>query len=1653
MKRFSDIRVLTFGLTGGISNPNEEKNNVKDIDSADVILCEYASVRRITNALSKLDVSPFSVVVDLRNFLGLCKSLGASPPTSLENGDDDDTNFPSELKSNGWWKDVHAVAKHRSTRFLFLDYRNDDPADPLSLSHCGKGQKEQIGILANKAACILGPNLFDICDPKTSYSIQRQILAWARKKGKKDKIGDKALRVKSILTQAIEPLCFRVDKPIVPSMDYDWDLRLCAMTTVQREEYEKCCHEVRGALASSLLVENDKGNLESQRTDHSISIVSNALFRLRQQCFHSRQLAIESPSLLYDNLSPGRASRRGAALMSKATRGLDLLINSSQPDANTVQSILNSSAKMVELVSILVEEGGCHVNLEEGIKNVLGIPSMGGKKGKDAKPSTKKILIFAALPNIQRIISVLLDSLGIQNELLLRPQTGMSSRAGDDNGDESSSPKLDRFKGECRAIAWTKTQRTLSIFNSDVDYGRKSNVLVASPGAFSGRNDGIGVEGADIIITLDSDWSRRDCFIVDSLLRRWSAKNKLSGKEDRLMRLICEGSIEAKVFSEDNGSDYDVSEWPLDSEGFLTLPKSEEEASNLYTRLVKIDSSRGCVFPAVDVLRGRGDMLNEILGSSSQLPSFFGSGESTKFLPLRDNIEQEKIAELNFLQHFLADERFGCAVESESKALVTISTEERVTALAGLPSREDISVIESRLFLEECLYSNTSRTDAVDGSSIHTRQLNLSLSNGAKSAEESAISKIEENPSSLLFYEPRPCPHTNPDNEVSTKSKIKSIDGMTQRRCNAYAKLFSRSWNGIDIRDGNQGCEPLVFFPPLFPLVEKYSKKRKVECSLRTATHPPGTAEATLSGDSNSSVKRKDGPSMLTQIDTKQEIKRPKIEAIGAHGMNGLPTGVPSLRTSLPQSPVTQFSNQIGNYKATAISPNSEKSEVDESSGFIMTDEDFGLLGNGSFPRPTDAVSFSAYDSKSNSSSMASSDQFDFLCNKIPCDTEEANISAFKAVNEGMESVLLFVKKRPRSSLSYKNGQGLSSIAPLPTGNRLLGDDLGNKKKKKGPQGITSIAPTAFTRVPGNTYSPQAQILQRVPIATSRPMKGDYRHRLLSSFYARQRATGLTLFDSVSYRVAAMSVEERVVGRLEKLMLKSTINFDSGPGLPMQLIEKSLLMESGQRDQKNACASIIEELKEGTSAGDAARERSRIQKLGFQRSSALPRSVDFGVFEAGYLASPSGMTFISSPRFRVGVSLPMGVKVMEPFKDGKTLSTWNKSDDKLLIRATKDFALNWLLVASALSGFENVVIEGNAPGMDCIVSSAPKSARQCRDRWRILAQNQPSLMAELRRSERVFRERASLTHDAISDINVTKSEEKVTVLSVSKVRIFCKSSEFLVPTKEKIVTQPDKIQREGKKSSLLGGSVDSPRSTVDKKDEETTDKQKTSDSQKGNSNGAGEIIPDANMIDVVPPKELKRRSFSAISVAKSRMQVFPITIPGVDMGGNQAGHPVPSHPSHMQSVQMSPTAQWASGRTEMWPLQILDLADRQRNSASRVSSMQRGDLHPAAHSAAHNSRSRHHTSASASYQHRPQSSSQSPVARAPVAYSTAMSNSSQTVGQRPINPPVAPHHQHRSPPVGTATAQAYIPPPSSATTKPKTNDNTMAQNKTSPKKG
>ena len=97
--------------------------------------------------------------------------------------------------------------------------------------------------------------------------------------------------------------------------------------------------------------------------------------------------------------------------------------------------------------------------------------------------------------------------------------------------------------------------------------------------------------------------------------------------------------------------------------------------------------------------------------------------------------------------------------------------------------------------------------------------------------------------------------------------------------------------------------------------------------------------------------------------------------------------------------------------------------------------------------------------------------------------------------------------------------------------------------------------------------------------------------------------------------------------RLERSMWKSSLTSDLGPGLPMQLRDES---NSSANDQRS-WLDVAEVLPPNSVTGDASVALAKSQKKALQRSLTAPCRVDFGPFEVGFLAAPSGTTPTITP--------------------------------------------------------------------------------------------------------------------------------------------------------------------------------------------------------------------------------------------------------------------------------------------------------------------------------------------------------------------------------------------------------------------------------------
>lgn len=435
------------------------------------------------------------------------------------------------------------------------------------------------------------------------------------------------------------------------------------------------------------------------------------------------------------------------------------------------------------------------------------------------------------------------------------------------------------------------------------------------------------------------------------------------------------------------------------------------------------------------------------------------------------------------------------------------------------------------------------------------------------------------------------------------------------------------------------------------------------------------------------------------------------------------------------------------------------------------------------------------------------------------------------------------------------------------------------KKKATGPK----QAPLPAGQVPGNSDDARGQVQ---PQTHGPRMLEAIRGRLLVA--SRQSGVGTSIFETPSFRAAFVRIRHRLGNCTARDCWHSNMIMDAGPGLPLHACKR----ESGGQgfqDNRSFWTTIVKRLKsESGATGDEALLASGAQRAGLRRSLSAPCRVDFGPFQSGFLSSPSGMTAIVPPRPRGGVSLPMGVKVPPPTKDLHV--TWSESEEKALRECVLRFGSNWMLAARTLSGFQDAeTVSQQSPG----IRPVPRAARSSREHWHIMVRKDPNLARDLRHTERLQREKASHRFDQIDlDLVVKKVSLEHNETKETDGEGDVKVKGFLLPSVSKSI--------------------------------EDTDEEKNADHH--------ELQNDPGMAR-------KRRSFRSITAAKTKRIQIPRTIPGVQSGSQPTTSP--SHPSHMQAVQKSPSSKWSSGRTDMWPIQFLDAADRHRNPPLQSSTQHR----------------------------------------------------------------------------------------------------------------
>jgi hypothetical protein len=299
--------------------------------------------------------------------------------------------------------------------------------------------------------------------------------------------------------------------------NYLWQLRTCSLAKPQLNAYNLCHSNVGGS--------DDE--------------IAGDLLKLRKICFHSNLDKITenviTPLCFRRRNGQSWVERNGSILVSNSRAFLE-------PRFDVAKKVMKKSSKMKELLSILIDECGFNIAGKFDLKeNTFDIGD--SNLLTDEGPKKKlKVLILATLVEAQLLTSYFLSAVGLHHEVLL------SSNANDHASLHSSA--------RASEIAWSWSQDILSRFNSNIarsDGHRSINILISSPVSISSHNGGIGAASADVVISIDEDWSGREAIHVKSIIskinrhRRRTMRELTSSCSDppfKFVKIVCQHTFE-----------------------------------------------------------------------------------------------------------------------------------------------------------------------------------------------------------------------------------------------------------------------------------------------------------------------------------------------------------------------------------------------------------------------------------------------------------------------------------------------------------------------------------------------------------------------------------------------------------------------------------------------------------------------------------------------------------------------------------------------------------------------------------------------------------------------------------------------------------------------------------------------------------------------------------------------------------------------------------------------------------------------------------------------------------------------------------------------------------------------------------------------------
>lgn len=1436
-----------------------------------VILCDIARTTKLLSEIRSIHESFVTVIVDTRcssfppqsscgktaitshvhqtkrgkaTFQGIAPSLGEI--------------VAEELYSSEWWNRLIETAIREGTKCALVETScvSDSFEFLLENDASSSDGKDKPDILASKIAF-----LYHTLFRSKHKTFGRRAFWWAKKyciasKKKSNSSGQNKLDTskgpKGILLQLISAISFSPELTIEEAKSTmagcipKWTVQTCPLSSTQRNAYERECVFVRGSFQ------------HDENTAHGGLTSAKALLRLRRVCFHSNMHDFVSHDAV-SALSHGRIGRQEAGR------------SCSQPNIAKAKSLIDGSSKLRQLLSILCKDCGFDVPAKSFLLGTK--PARRGRKSSALK--RKKVLVLASLPEVLLLISSFLNALGIAHELLASPPSHTLP----------NHHVIDNISSTDHTLSWIQCQQAISRFDSfpsddSLSKSRvKLNVLVSSPNTLASTSLGLGASNAEVVISMDEDWSGRHDLSTFSVLRKNITNNSQKATGRKFIKVISEATCEESFLTYEKKA--------RGKQSILALPLSMSSLQQ-----TKVDFRGGLwrsSFPGVGMklLRFVGVPLHRVFYANALRGGTLIGGPplflTTAFCSFADTDPYDPPQSWDKVSVFLNEQSDddGLLNKSNGKSILSsfgliMAEVEQSALLQSAPLlifprtipdpygeilngpesvfsnhmchdmslkgiHRYISSSKASLSMFEALDLNDGiipkKSSERNGEKEKSKKKSKNDASSVASSENSHFrafgnSKPEEIASSLIWY------NYLPEGKVQSKEidqDLKSLPCTEEHRTNSHVRSYMSAKKKFD---GNQGCESLVYFPPLFPGLLETRHSSEVELSQLEQSLMNETKKRKVSPEGNQGSRKK-----LRDISLSTSVPDFSAAASSVTPSQNLPI-MPGDFNLLAVSDVdfmdgadlfdqidVDFLPDLNITKDEQIIEDSDP-EVDEIEPAEVEDstkpslnEDFGILGSGLLP-PSEESSRAARKRSGQSNSYSYwLDPFEPLSS-----SDELSLKG-----STLDAIILYVKKTaiPRSNpiqpQPFTHSASSKQFARSPVGMKAASNGgihsnlLKNKKKA-----TSSAAPmTAFV----------APIID--PASTKGSLPAVPSGLIPKNPNSRPVRDPSSIFDKFRHRGEPFL---QVQNHLQILFEPSR-----------EQITDFGILSLGKQNSMNSTRSSIRELLPDEVTGDAAKSLATIQSSAFCSGDPVSDGVYFGPFSTNILPKASICNGGTSIELSAGIKLPMGVKVPKSMGIVESKNDeWSPTEDFFLNQYAARFYQNWHAVSQALTHKSRVsTCQDTANVMNPV-----RSAKHCKIRW-------------------------------------------------DKINEYDKAADSTGAS-----GHIEKIQ-----STLMQESCNGV--LIDLRKVEDANHQLVHD-----SSGIGGILNRS--------RKLKN--------ARMKTHLVPLTIPGYTTGANM--QIVSSHLSHSQSVQEAiALAARPSGiippRAEMWPLQFLDLTEKQEQEVDK----------------------------------------------------------------------------------------------------------------------